>query len=96
MCVAWGLSHHAPFEPVIIFSRGGIAFVYSIVRGGIAGYIRGHGGVRFSLDDWYTILCLSDYRPSPPLPFTRPPPTSFAPLLAITPPGFTILPYYLK
>lgn len=45
MRVAWGLSHHAPFEPVVIFSRGSVAYVYSIVRGGMAGYIRGHGGV---------------------------------------------------
>ncbi len=45
MRVAWGLSHHAPFEPVVIFSRGSVAYIYSIVRGGMAGYIRGHGGV---------------------------------------------------
>lgn len=45
MSVAWGLSHNAPFEPVIIFSEGSVVYVYSIVRDGIAGYIRGHGGV---------------------------------------------------
>jgi len=45
MCVAWGLSPNAPLEPVIYFSRGSVLYVYNIGRMGIAGYIRGHGGV---------------------------------------------------
>jgi polycomb protein EED len=55
MSVAWGLSHNAPFEPVIIFSRGSVAYIYSIVREGMAGYIRGHGGVS---DGWPAVPAL--------------------------------------
>jgi len=52
MCVAWALDHREPFDPLIIFSRGSVLYIYDIQRKGISGYIRGHGGVRRILDKY--------------------------------------------
>lgn len=47
MCISWALSLHAPFEPLVIFSRASLLYVYSVPRNSILGYIRGHGGASF-------------------------------------------------
>ncbi|KAF8971377.1 WD40-repeat-containing domain protein [Flammula alnicola] len=49
MCVAWALDHTAPFQPLIIFSRGSVLFIYNPERMGISGYLRGHGGAITSI-----------------------------------------------
>lgn len=60
MCVAWALDHRKPSQPLIIFSRGSILYIYNIERKGISGYIRGHGGVRRILDNLPLILLIKN------------------------------------
>lgn len=45
MCVAWAITDTAPSDPLILFSWGSLLYIYSVVENGIAGYLRGHGGV---------------------------------------------------
>ncbi|KAJ3507856.1 hypothetical protein NLJ89_g6071 [Agrocybe chaxingu] len=49
MCVEWSLSHFAPFEPVVAFSRGSLLYLWNPIRMGMAGYLRGHGGAITSI-----------------------------------------------
>ncbi|TFK41221.1 WD40-repeat-containing domain protein [Crucibulum laeve] len=49
MNVAWSLSPHALDEPMLIFSRGSLLYIYNVVRKGIASYLRGHGGTITSI-----------------------------------------------
>lgn len=44
--VAWALKQDAPLEPLVIFSFLNLLYIYNVRRKGIAGYLRGHGGVR--------------------------------------------------
>ena len=60
MCVAWALNYREPSQPLIIFSRGSILYVYNIERRGISGYIRGHGGVRRILDNILLIFLIKN------------------------------------
>ena len=54
MCVAWALSYTAIAEPLVIFSRGNLLYIYNICRKGISSYLRGHGGVCIpSLKDFF-------------------------------------------
>jgi len=58
MCVAWALDYREISQPLIIFSRGSILYIYNIQRKGISGYIRGHGGVRRILDNHSLIFLI--------------------------------------
>ncbi|KIM48256.1 hypothetical protein M413DRAFT_61975 [Hebeloma cylindrosporum] len=49
MCVAWALDHNNPSEPLIIFARGSLIYIYNIQRKFVTGYIRGHGGAITSI-----------------------------------------------
>lgn len=44
--VAWAVSQSAPFEPLLIITRDRIVYIYNCVLHDMAGYLRGHGGVR--------------------------------------------------
>ncbi|KDR84928.1 hypothetical protein GALMADRAFT_233399 [Galerina marginata CBS 339.88] len=46
-CVAWGMTHDS-LQPLVIFSRGSLVFIYNIVMG-LSGYLRGHGGAITSI-----------------------------------------------
>jgi len=56
MCMSWALSLNAPFEPLVIFSRASLLYVYSVPRNSILGYIRGHGGASFF---FFVVLAIS-------------------------------------
>lgn len=43
--VAWALSPNAIEEPLLIFSRASLLWIYNPIRKGLASYLRGHGGV---------------------------------------------------
>lgn len=43
--VAWALSPNAIEEPLLIFSKASLLWIYNPVRKGLASYLRGHGGV---------------------------------------------------
>jgi len=48
--VAWALSNEAPFDPLIVCSRGRILYVLDAKQKNVVGKLRGHGGVRPSVD----------------------------------------------
>ena len=45
MCVAWAISLDEPLQPLVVFSRGSLLYTFNVIRSGIMGYVRGHGGV---------------------------------------------------
>jgi polycomb protein EED len=45
ICVAWVLGHSALSEPLVVISRGSLLYIYNPESTGMAGYLRGHGGV---------------------------------------------------
>ena len=47
--VAWALSNEAPFDPLIVCSRGRILYVLDAKQKNVVGKLRGHGGVRRSV-----------------------------------------------
>lgn len=47
--VAWALSPNAIEEPLLIFSKASLLWIYNPVRKGLASYLRGHGGVSLFL-----------------------------------------------
>ncbi|KAF9015105.1 hypothetical protein BDQ17DRAFT_1442915 [Cyathus striatus] len=47
--VAWILGQYAPFEPLVVFNRGSVTYIYNVKRKGIASYLRGHGGAITSI-----------------------------------------------
>lgn len=50
MCISWALSLNALFEPLVVFSRASLLYVYSVPRNSILGYLRGHGGAITSIN----------------------------------------------
>lgn len=45
MCVAWAISLDEPLQPLVVYSRGSLLYIYNVVRKGNIGFVRGHGGV---------------------------------------------------
>ncbi|TFK30321.1 hypothetical protein FA15DRAFT_751381 [Coprinopsis marcescibilis] len=50
ICLAWTVVHSAPTQPLLVFSRGSLLYIYSFEQAGIAGYLRGHGGAITSIE----------------------------------------------
>lgn len=47
--VAWALNGESPLDPLLVIALSSIVCVYSVGRGEPTGFLRGHGGVCFTV-----------------------------------------------